>query len=181
MRIVSVAKRRPAQAQEALGEGLAERACQRTRDEDLRSRNVDYMTDDELTAFLLARPARTAKLAVTRRDGHPHVVPVWFDLDGHEVVFTTGRDTVKGRAIKRDGRVSLCVDDERPPFAYVKIDGDARVVDDADELLRWATRIGGRYMGEEQAEAYGRRNAVPTELLIRVRPTHAVGRTRISE
>ena len=63
------------------------------------------MTEDEWRAFLLAEPPRTAKLATVRRDGRPHVVPVWFDLDGREVVFSTCAATVKGRAIRRDGRV----------------------------------------------------------------------------
>jgi PPOX class probable F420-dependent enzyme len=138
------------------------------------------MTDDERRAFLLAG-VRTAKLATVRRDGRPHVVPIWFDLDGDDVLFTTGAETVKGRAIRRDGRVCLCVDDERPPFAFVTIDGRATVEDDADELLRWAIRIGGRYMGADRAEEYGRRNAVEGELLVRVRPTHTVARAAIAD
>jgi hypothetical protein len=47
--------------------------------------------------FILASPARTAKLAVVRADGAPHVAPVWVDLDGGQIVFTTSADTVKGR------------------------------------------------------------------------------------
>ena len=137
------------------------------------------MTDSERRAFLLDN-ARTAKLATVRRDGRPHVVPIWFDLHGDEVVFTTGAETVKGRAIRRDGRVSLCVDDETPPFAYVTIEGEARTDPDPDELLRWATRIGGRYMGADRAEEYGRRNAVEGELLVRVRPTRIVARAEIA-
>ena len=49
--------------------------------------------------FILASPARTAKLAVVRADGSPHVAPVWADLDGDQVVFMTSADTVKGKAI----------------------------------------------------------------------------------
>ena len=124
--------------------------------------------------FLSSRPAHTAKLATVRRDGRPHVAPIWFDLDGDDIVFTTGVDSVKGRTIRRDPRVSVCVDDERPPFSFVIIEGDARIVEDADELLRWATSIGGRYMGEDRAEEYGRRNAVPTELLVRVTATNVI-------
>ena len=56
--------------------------------------------------------------------------------------------------------VALCVDDETPPFAFVTIDGHAAVDEQPGELRRWATRIGGRYPGEERAEEYGRRNAV---------------------
>jgi len=137
------------------------------------------MTPDERRAFLL-EGSRTAKLATVRRDGRPHVVPVWFDLDGDDVMLTTGAKTVKGRAIRRDGRVCLCVDDETPPFAFVTIEGEAIVEHSPDELLRWATRIGGRYMGSERADEYGRRNAVEGELLVRVRPTRVVARAGIA-
>jgi PPOX class probable F420-dependent enzyme len=138
------------------------------------------MQEAECRAFLLAEPARTGKLAVTRADGSPHVVPIWFDLDGDDVLFTTWRESIKGWAIRRDGRVSMCVDDETPPFAYVRVDGKAQLVDDADELLRWATRIGGRYMGADQAEAFGRRNAVSGEALVRVSPTAIVAEAEIA-
>jgi PPOX class probable F420-dependent enzyme len=121
--------------------------------------------------FLTALPAHTAKLAVVRKDGSPHVAPVWIDLDGDDVVFMTSADTLKGRSILRDGRVSLCVDDERPPFSFVTIAGTTTTSTDPDELLHWATRIAARYMGAEQAEAYGRRNAVPPEMVVRVTPT----------
>ena len=63
--------------------------------------------------FVLADPARTAKLAVVRADGSPHVAPVWVDLDGDDVVFMTSADTLKGKAIRRDPRVSLCWDEDR--------------------------------------------------------------------
>jgi hypothetical protein len=41
-------------------------------------------------------------------------------------------------------------------------------------VLAWATRIAARYMGADQAEAYGRRNAVPGEALVRVTPTKII-------
>ncbi len=125
------------------------------------------MTREEWQAFL-AEGTRTGKLATVRADGRPHVVPIWFVLDGDHLVFTTGAGSVKAHAMRRDPRVSLCVDDERPPFAYVMIDGTASLSEDTDELLRFATLIGGRYMGPERAEEFGRRNAVPCELLVRV-------------
>ena len=121
--------------------------------------------------FVLAAPARTAKLAVVRADGSPHVAPVWVDLDGDAVVYMTSAETVKGKAILRDPRVCLCWDDERPPFSFVTIAGTAATSTDPDELLSWSIRIAGRYMGAEHADAYGRRNAVPGELVVRLRPT----------
>lgn len=61
------------------------------------------------------------------------------------------------------------MDDDRPPFAYVVLQGRARISEDLDELRLWAGRIGARYMGEERAEEFGARNGVPGELLVRVR------------
>jgi PPOX class probable F420-dependent enzyme len=131
------------------------------------------MSAERWRAFL-SEGARTGKLAVVRKDGSPHVVPIWFVLDGDDIVFTTDRDSVKGRSIRRDGRVSLCVDDDRPPFAFVTIFGRATVSEDLGELLRFATLLGARYMGDDLAEAVGRRNAVPGELLVRVHPEQVI-------
>ena len=134
----------------------------------------------EARVFLLERP-RTAKLASVRADGRPHIAPIWFDLDGDTLVFTTWHTTVKATNIRRDPRVSLCVDDEAPPFAYVLIEGVAALSDDLDELRRWATRIARRYMGADLAESYGWRNGVPGELLVRVMPTKIIGQANISD
>ena len=131
--------------------------------------------------FVLATPARTAKLAVVRADGSPHVAPVWVDLDGDDVVFMTSADTIKGKAILRDPRVSLCWDDERPPFSFVTVAGVASVTEDSATLLHWATRIGGRYMGTDRAEEYGRRNAVPPEMVVRVTPSRVVAKVDVAD
>jgi PPOX class probable F420-dependent enzyme len=134
---------------------------------------VHLMTPDETRAFLL-EGTRTAALATVRADGRPHVAPVWFTLDGDDLLFNTGEDTVKGANLRHDERVALMVDDEEPPFAFVSIEGSVSLSDDLDTMRLWATRIAARYMGEDQADAYGRRNAVPGELLVRVRPTKIV-------
>ena len=134
---------------------------------------MHHMTPDEIRAFLLAG-TRTAALATVRTDGRPHFAPVWFTLDGDDLLFNTGENTVKGTNLRRDGRVALMVDDEEPPFAFVSIEGDVSLSDDLDTMRYWATRIAARYMGEDRADAYGRRNAVPGELLVRVHPTKIV-------
>jgi PPOX class probable F420-dependent enzyme len=124
---------------------------------------------------------RTGKVAVNRANGRPHVTPIWFVLDGDDVVFNTGARSVKGRALARDPRVSICVDDDTPPFAFVLVEGIAELSDDVDTMLPWATAIGGRYMGADHAERFGRRNAVAGELLVRVRPTRIVARNGIAD
>ncbi len=132
------------------------------------------MTRAQWRAFL-GEGTRTAKVAVVRQDGSPTVAPVWFVLEEDDtIVFTTHRDTVKGRSIVRDGRIALCVDDERPPFAFVRVSGTATWEDGAPDLLDYATRVGARYMGADRAEEFGRRNAVAGELVVRVRPERVV-------
>ena len=130
---------------------------------------MEHLTAEQ-RAFLL-KDTRTGKLATVRKDGRPHVVPIWFVLDGNELVFTTGERTVKAANMRRDPRVTICVDDEIVPYAYIQVEGTASFSDNLDELLKWATLIGGRYMGADLAETYGKRNGVPGELLVRVTPT----------
>jgi len=132
---------------------------------------VEHMTSEQARAFLRVG-TRTAKLATTTRDGQPHVVPVWFVLDGTALVFTTHETSVKARALRRDPRVSLCVDDETPPYAFVTVQGVASLDTDLAALRRWATAIGERYMGADRGEEFGARNGVPGELLVRVTLTH---------
>ena len=129
------------------------------------------MSAAEREAFLDELPARTAVLAVTRKDGRPIGTPIWYVRDGDELVFTTWAESLKGKALRRDPRIALTVQNPQPPFSYVIAEGEARCSEDADALLHWATVIGGRYMGADVAEQYGKRNAVPGELLVRVRPT----------
>ena len=131
------------------------------------------MTRDEWLAFLEA-PVRPAMLATTRKDGRPHLAPIWYALDGDVLVFTTGSDTIKGRTLRRDGRAALCVQDDQPPFSFVTVSGTTEWSDVLDDVRHWAALIGGRYMGADRADEYGERNGVPGELLVRLRPENVV-------
>jgi PPOX class probable F420-dependent enzyme len=145
---------------------------------------MHYMERDEWLAFVM-HGTRTGKLATVRKDGAPHVAPIWFlvdaDDDGDHLIFTTGEDTVKGKAIRRDPRLAMVVDSEEPPYAYVQFQAEAVISENQDDMLTWATRLGARYMGAEQAEAFGKRNAVPGELLIRARITKVIAQADIAD
>jgi hypothetical protein len=73
------------------------------------------------------------------------------------------------------------VDDQTPPYSYVMVEGVAETDDDPAGLLDWATKIAARYMGPDLAEKYGERNAVPGELVVRIRPTKVVAHARVSD
>ena len=142
------------------------------------------MTRQEWLDFIQTG-TRTGKLGVTRAGGGPHVTPTWFLIDetpdGDVVVFTTNHTTVKARALRRDPRFAICVDDQAPPYSYVLIEAEATLSEDLDALLTWATRLGDRYMGEDAAEEFGRRNAVPGELLVRGRITRVTALAEITD
>ena len=131
------------------------------------------MPPHEVHGFL-SHGTRTAKLATSAPGGQPHVMPVWFVLDGEELVFTTWGDSVKGRNLRRNPRAAVIVDEEVAPYAFVHIRGRVTLSEDHEEMLRVATAIGGRYMGADRAAEFGRRNAVPGELLVRLRPERVI-------
>lgn len=137
------------------------------------------VNDPEVRAFL-AEGTRTGKLSYTASDGRPLVAPVWFVLEGDRIVFNTGKDTAKGRALARDPRVAFCVDLEEPPYAFVQVQGTAEVSEDPDDLIATATAIGARYMGADRAEEFGKRNGVPGEIVVRVRPAKVLAEFNVS-
>ena len=142
-------------------------------------RGMDGLSE-EVIAFL-SDGTRTGKLGYVAADGRPLVAPVWFIVDRNQLVFNTAKQTAKARALSRDSRVAMCVDDQHPPYSFVQIQGTASTSEDPDELLDTATRIGGRYMGADRAEEYGRRNGVPGELIVRITPTKVVKGFDIAE
>lgn len=139
------------------------------------------MNEQEMRRFLLAEPARTGKIATVRPDGRPHVTPVWFDLEGDTLLFTTWHEAVKAANLQEQPYVALCVDDEEPPFSFVIVEGTATIEKEAPDLKYWTTRIAGRYMGEERSEAFGERNAVPGEWLVKVKIEKMVGEKDLAD
>jgi PPOX class probable F420-dependent enzyme len=133
---------------------------------------VTALSDDVIE--FLSQGTRTGMLGYLASDGRPLIAPVWFVVDNDQLVFNTGNETAKGRALMRDPRVVMCVDDPRPPYSFVQIQGVASISEEPRELLDIATRTGGRYMGADRAEEFGRRNGVPGELVVRITPTKVV-------
>ena len=142
------------------------------------------MNNDEIRSFM-REGSRTGMLATVRANGAPHVVPIWFDFDDAtgEAVFVCGAGSLKARNIAHDPRVSIGVDVSEMPFAFARLDGIASLSTydaDPEAMLHWATETCRRYVGDDLAEEFGRRNAVPDELLVRVNPTRMIGATGIA-
>ena len=138
------------------------------------------MAADEWAAFLRAG-TRTGKLAIVLPSGRPTVTPIWFDLDDGGVVwFNTGDETAKARSLRADGRACMVVDLEEPPYAFVRLDLTATLIDDFAVVRDVATRIGARYMGADRAAEFGERNGVVGELAVRCTIDRVVAKSDMS-
>jgi PPOX class probable F420-dependent enzyme len=151
---------------------------------------TNYMTEmskKEIRRFLL-QGTLTGKLATVKNDGTPHVVPIWFILNditdnntSGDIIFTTSSMSVKAKNIQHDNRVSICIDDQTPPFSFVTVYGIAKIQQyKQNELLKWATKIAERYMGKKNAESYGKRNSSEGEMLVRIKPKRIVAEKDIA-
>jgi PPOX class probable F420-dependent enzyme len=149
------------------------------------------MSEKEIRRFLM-QGTFTGKLATIKKDGSSHIVPVWFvlessdkngsdDREEDEIIFTTNGSSVKAKNIERDKRVSICVDDQTPPFSFVIVYGTAKIYHyRQNELFRFATKIARRYMGKEDAENYGRRNSTEGEVLVRIKAKRIIAEKDIA-
>jgi PPOX class probable F420-dependent enzyme len=91
---------------------------------------------------------RFGKIATVRKDGSPHVTPIWYMLDEGKLIINTTKERVKYRNIKRDPRVCFLVDDGYP---YLMIHGRARIASERDPK-RDIERLAIRYRGEERGK-----------------------------
>jgi PPOX class probable F420-dependent enzyme len=128
----------------------------------------------------LAEGARTAIIVTMRDSGRPHAVPVWYAPDGDDIVLFTGADTVKGRALQANPAVTVVVDDDRPPYAFVSVEGAAELSRDPAELRRCVELIAARYLPPDQAAGFVQYAASPANLLVRVKPHHVTAHDRIT-
>jgi PPOX class probable F420-dependent enzyme len=144
----------------------------------MNSPEVGFTT--EVRDFLL-EGTRTAKLGYTASDGRPLVAPVWFTIDDGDIVFCTGETTAKGKAIRRDPRVVVCVDLQAPPYAFVQVQGTVEISEEVAEARRISTIVGARYMGADRAEEFGKRNGVPGESTVRVKASKIISALNMTE
>ncbi|KAA3644683.1 MAG: PPOX class F420-dependent oxidoreductase [Chloroflexi bacterium] len=141
---------------------------------------MENMNRQEALDFIM-QGTRTGKLASVRTDSRPHVVPIWFVVDEDELIFNTWHKSVKARNIKHNPNVAISVDEQAPPYAFVMIEGTATLDEGTPESrLEVATKIGGRYMGQDRAEEFGQRNSVEGEYIVRVKIDKVIGKKDVA-
>lgn len=104
---------------------------------------------------------RFAVLATVNPDGLPHQSVMWYELQGDVVMMNTLRGRVKDANLRRDPRVSLCVEDG---YRFVTIYGRAELIEDEEIAQADIAHLAVRYNGPERAapqiEAFRRQTRV---------------------
>ncbi|MFI6518239.1 pyridoxamine 5'-phosphate oxidase family protein [Spirillospora sp. NPDC050679] len=129
------------------------------------------MSREERESFLAAVRVGVLGLDDDRPEHAPLLVPIWYSYrPGGEIVMFTGRESVKARMVRRTGRLSLCAQDEEPPYRYVSVEGPAAVHDRVDPVEREA--MAHRYLPRDHAIAYLEANShqLAGDVTIRMRP-----------
>jgi PPOX class probable F420-dependent enzyme len=134
-----------------------------------QERERDLMTDEQ-REFL--RQQRLCIVGVGRRKGPPHMSPVYYVMDGDDILISTTHSRFKAKAVKRNSDVSLCVLAEAFPFPYLLIYGTGSIEDTGavDLMMRIGERMSGNPVPEAARPAIAHRARDEGRLVLRVRP-----------
>jgi PPOX class probable F420-dependent enzyme len=121
------------------------------------------------------RTHRTCVYGYRRRNDGPAMSIVYYiPTDADELLVSTMADRGKARVVERDGKVSLCVLDERWPFAYLQVYADASIERDrdlvVDVMMAVAGRMSGQPLGEEARPYATEMSERENRVVIRCRP-----------
>jgi PPOX class probable F420-dependent enzyme len=110
-----------------------------------------------------------ATVATIRRDGSPHLTPVWIDWDGQDVLFNTAEGRAKPRHIRRNPVVGVEVIDGHDPYRWVSVTGPAEIVEEG--AVEHIQELSRRYTGRD----FNLR-ADQKRLIVRVKPERVTAR-----
>jgi PPOX class probable F420-dependent enzyme len=129
------------------------------------------------------RTHRTCVFGYRRRNDGPAMSVVYYiPTDTDELMVSTMVGRGKARVIKRDGKISLCVLDERWPFSYLQVYADATLDEDrdlaVDVMMAVAGRMSGQPLGEEARPSVAAMCERENRIVIRCRPYACTATTR---
>lgn len=143
---------------------------------EIKGTTMATMTDNQWRSFVTTG-TKLAHIALTRPDGRPHVTPVCFILDGHELAFALSPGSVKGKSLARDQRIALCVSDEQQPYSFVTIEGLAQLSAEPDQVKRIAAGIASRYYPSQPLDALVESFVQEGFTAVRISVTNVIART----
>ena len=128
------------------------------------------MTPEERRQFLESH--RLAIVGAERRSSSPQLSPVYYVLDGGDILISTTAARAKTRAVRRDPRVSLCVLGEQYPFPYLTVYGRGRIENErvVDTMMRVGEKMTGNPLPESVRPAIEERAQKEQRVVLRVTP-----------
>jgi len=128
------------------------------------------VTPEERREFL--EQHRLAIVGAVRAEGRPQLSPVYYVMDGDDLLVSTTATRAKAKAVRRDGRVTVCVIGEQPPFPYLTVYGHGRIEDDGavDVMMAVGGKMTGRVLPESARPALEERARSEQRVVLRVTP-----------
>jgi nitroimidazol reductase NimA-like FMN-containing flavoprotein (pyridoxamine 5'-phosphate oxidase superfamily) len=110
------------------------------------------MSREEREAFLA--DVRVGILSINQEGRGPLTVPVWYGYEpGGDVQVVTERASRKGELLEEGRRISLCVQEEAPPYKYASVEGPVIRIERSDKE-RHERALAHRYLGPEAGDRY---------------------------
>lgn len=128
------------------------------------------MIPDEHRTFLDSH--RLCVVGFAAKNGPPNLSPVYYVVDGDDILISTTAARGKAKQAQRTGEVTLCVLEEQYPFAYLNVYGSARVEDEgaAELMLRIGEKMTGSVLPEAARQAMEQRARDEGRVVLRVTP-----------
>ena len=128
------------------------------------------MTPEERREFL--RQHRLAIVGAVRANGQPQLSPVYNSMDGDDLLISTTATRAKAKAVRRDGRVTVCVIGEQLPFPYLTVYGRGRIEEDGavDVMMSVGGKMAGAPLPESARPALEERARSERRVVLRVTP-----------
>lgn len=128
------------------------------------------MLSEDQRSFL--EKNRLCVVGLNRKAGPPHLSPVYYVLDGDDIIISTTASRFKAKAVRRNPQVSLCVLGEQPPFPYLLIYATASIEDDGavETMRRVGEKMTGNPIPESARPALEERAKKEGRVVVRVRP-----------
>jgi PPOX class probable F420-dependent enzyme len=118
-------------------------------------------------AQAMLRATIPARLAYTWTDGTPRVVPIWFHWTGEELVMGTSAAAPKVKALRRDPRIAVTIDQEGFPAQVLLLRGTAQLQEITGVVPEYA-EAARRYMGDEQGRGWAAQAAQMFPKMVRI-------------
>lgn len=113
-----------------------------------------------------------AKVATVRKDGSPSVVPVWYYWDGKHCFVVGRKKSAWVKDLKHERRVTVLIDDAKPPYPKVTIEGKAKVIGtDLDDWIDIGRQMVKKYFGPDAGDSYLEGSIDQPRITIRVTPS----------